>query len=66
MTKKEFVEGPLAEALRCARLEVSGLELDEEGEHVRLLFTNGYKKLVEIGADSCASIIMDVTRAAMY
>ena len=66
VTKKEFVEGPLAETLRRARLEVSGLELNDEGDHARMIFTNGYQKLVSIDADSYASIIMDVTRAAMY
>ena len=66
MTKKEFVEGTLAETLRCARLDVKKLKLTEDENTVQITFSNGYSKEVCIEADSFAGIVLDVTRKAMY
>lgn len=66
MEKKQFVEGPLTNVLKNARLGVERLELLEDGDAVRIIFDNGYAKKIDISADSYGSIIMDVTRAALY
>lgn len=66
MTKKQFMEGTLAETLRSAKLEVERLELSEGGNEVRIIFENGYRRLVNIEADSFGAIVLDVTRKALY
>jgi hypothetical protein len=66
VTKKEFVEGILAETLRNANLDVSGLDLSQDELHVRIIFASGSQKTVCIECDSFAGIILDVTRKAMY
>lgn len=66
MTKKEFVEGPLEEALRSANLDVESLYLSKDECGVLITFSNGHKKTVSIEGDSFGAIILDVTRKALY
>lgn len=65
-TKKEFVEGTLAETLRSAKLDVARLELSDDGNTVKIIYDSGYSKNVCIEANSFGAIVLDVTRKAMY
>ncbi len=66
VTKKEYVEGTLADTLRSANLEVQGLELSDDECYVHIIFNSGSSKTVCIEGDSFGAIIMDVTRKALY
>lgn len=60
VTKERFIE-KYSELLFMTREEVSHLELQDD-ETVVINYTNGYKKPVNIAADSGMAIIRDVAR----
>lgn len=66
MTKKEFVEGPLAETLRNAKLNVERLELSTDGNFVTIYYDAGGREQVNIECNSFGAIVMDVTKKALY
>lgn len=60
VTKQEFIE-KYSELLFMTREEISHLDLVDD-ETVLIVYANGYRKRVNIAADSGISIIRDVAR----
>lgn len=58
--KKEFI-ALFEAALLHANLDVTGLALTDDN-HVQITFKGGGKRVVNIGADSHAAIILDVMK----
>jgi hypothetical protein len=66
MGKKAFVEGALTGLLQSAGQDVA-LELSGDEETVTIFFwATGYRKKVNIAADSHLAIVKDVIQKVMY
>ena len=63
--KKEFVEKLGTILIMYSREKITKLEyINANGEElVRITFTNGYKKYVNIWGDSCIAVMNDIYKA---
>ncbi|MGF7145334.1 hypothetical protein HNQ56_003775 [Anaerotaenia torta] len=66
ITKKEFIEEVLTNTLHHAEIGVKSLELTKDENRVYIKYDSGFERRVDITGDDHASIIMAVTRVAMY
>ena len=63
--KKRFTENELSACLVAANINIARCEFEYvkgRGEYVRVVFKNGYRKLIDVSGDSLLSMIRDVTR----
>lgn len=67
--KADFVAALGAALRNHSREDVMGIDYDADPdgfEAATILFTNGNTKTVNVTADSCAAIMLDVAKALIY